>query len=47
MNPETCEHEWTNCDDSFDHEFGTERILYKLCEYCGATDEVEPYQEED
>lgn len=32
-----CDHEWEFCDDSFDHEFGTEVIRYWRCEKCGKT----------
>lgn len=32
-----CEHEWEFVDDSFDHEFGCERIHYWRCEKCEAT----------
>lgn len=37
-----CEdHEWKFRDDSFSHEFGTERVHYFECEICGATREAE------
>lgn len=29
-----CDHEWKTHDDSFDHEFGTEKIVYDECEHC-------------
>lgn len=29
--------EWEFCDDSFDHEFGTERVHYEQCRICNAT----------
>lgn len=38
-----CDHEWEPVDDSFDHEYGTERIVFERCELCGATREHEPY----
>lgn len=32
-----CDHEWERRDDSFDHEFGTERIPpYEKCLLCDA-----------
>lgn len=35
--PLECEHEWEYRDDSFDHEFGTERIPpYEKCLLCDA-----------
>lgn len=37
-----CDHDWKFQDDSFDHEFGTERVHYFLCETCGAVREMEP-----
>lgn len=33
---EPCDHDWDFHDDSFDHEFGTERVHYFVCEKCGA-----------
>lgn len=35
------DHDWKFQDDSFDHEFGTERVHYWQCERCGATREME------
>lgn len=33
---EPCDHDWQLCDDSFDHEFGTEQIPpYYECQKCG------------
>lgn len=40
-NEEECDHEWEFQDDSFDHEFGTERVHYWQCSECGATKPVE------
>ena len=42
------DHDWKHRDDSFEHEFGTERVWYFECERCGATREMEPgdYSEE-
>lgn len=37
-----CDHEWKLIDDSFDHEFGTETILYERCERCDEEREYEP-----
>lgn len=34
--------EWEMCDESFDHEFGTEQIHYEECRLCGATRALEP-----
>jgi len=31
------DHDLEVCDDSFDHEYGTERIQYMQCAVCGAT----------
>jgi len=40
-----CEHEWEYRDDSFDHEFGTEKIPpYEKCILC---DEVRNYEAPD
>lgn len=36
-----CDHEWKFVDDSFDHEFGRERIHYMRCEKCDATKDCE------
>ena len=32
----TCDHELTVIDDSFDHEFGTEECSHFECKKCGA-----------
>ncbi len=39
-----CDHDWKVVDDSFDHEYGTERIVFERCELCGAEREHEPYE---
>lgn len=39
-----CDHDWKVVDDSFDHEYGTERIVFERCELCGAQREHEPYE---
>jgi hypothetical protein len=35
------EHDWEEMDDSFDHEYGTEIILYDMCNVCGLQREAE------
>jgi hypothetical protein len=35
------EHDWEFIDDSFDHEYGTERIHYWRCRECGITRNTE------
>lgn len=35
-------HDWEFQDDSFDHEFGTERVHYWLCPTCECTRSMEP-----
>jgi hypothetical protein len=30
----TCEHSWDHIDDSFDHEFGTQKDECWVCEFC-------------
>lgn len=37
------DHSWELQDDSFDHEFGTERIIYWQCTDCGASKPVGPH----
>jgi hypothetical protein len=37
----TCDHEWETVDESFDHEFGTEIVVYDMCKVCEA---VTPYE---
>ena len=41
---ELCDHVWHTVDDSFDHEFGTEVIVYDECELCGKTRPHERYE---
>lgn len=31
-----CDHEWEVVDDSFDHEYGCERIVFERCRLCDA-----------
>ena len=44
VDPPDCDHEWKTVDDSFDHEFGTEIVVYDQCEKCGATRPHERYE---
>lgn len=37
-----CDHDWKLVDDSFDHEYGTEQIVFYRCELC---DEEREYDE--
>jgi len=37
-----CEHEWGVVDDSFDHEYGTEKIVFERCQKCDAEQKHEP-----
>lgn len=39
---EPCDHEWEVVDDSFDHEYGCEQIVFLRCELCGAETEYDP-----
>lgn len=43
---EECEHDWQFQDDSFDHEFGIEIIVYDECMTCGATRPHEPREQD-
>lgn len=36
-----CDHEWEVVDDSFDHEYGTEKIVFERCVLCDAEQEHE------
>jgi hypothetical protein len=40
----TCDHDWKVIDDSFDHEFGTERVVFERCEKCDAEQPHESYE---
>ncbi len=44
---EECDHDYEEIDDSFDHEFGTERIYYRRCKICDATTECEDFGDPD
>lgn len=37
-----CDHKWDVVDDSFDHEFGCEQIVFQRCELCGQSREYNP-----
>lgn len=41
---ESCDHDWRVVNDSFDHEFGTEQIVYQRCVKCDAERTHEPYE---
>jgi hypothetical protein len=45
--PQCWGHEWEVVDDSFDHEFGTEKMVYERCELCGATRDLPQTFEDD
>ena len=36
------EHEWEVIDDSFDHEFGCEVIVFERCQICNAERKYDP-----
>ena len=36
-----CDHEWKLIDDSFDHEYGTEQIVFYRCQLCDAEHEYD------
>ena len=44
---EPLDHEWEFQDDSFDHEYGTERVHYWRCVQCEAVREMEASDYED
>jgi len=37
-----CDHDWEVIDDSFDHEFGREVIVFERCQKCDAEREYDP-----
>ncbi len=46
--PEECDHDWELIDDSFDHEYGCEQILYYSCTKCyGEREYEEQYFDDD
>ena len=46
-NDKTCDHEWELVDDSFDHEFGCEQIVFMRCAVCDEEREYDPPQFDD
>jgi hypothetical protein len=38
---EVCDHDWDFVDESFDHEYGTERVHFWRCKLCDAEREME------
>jgi len=42
-----CDHDWKTEDQSFDHEFGTERVVFDQCQNCDETRENNPHEAED
>lgn len=40
------DHDWKFVDDSFDHEFGTERDFYYKCKHCNATKDPDEADDE-
>lgn len=43
----TCDHEWETIDDSFDHEYGCEQIVFQRCWLCDTEREYEPEHFDD
>ena len=39
-------HDWEYEDYSFDHEFGTEVIRYRICQKCGLMQDESEYDDE-
>lgn len=37
-----CDHDWEVVDESFDHEYGCERIVFERCRLCDAEQEHDP-----
>ena len=37
-----CDHDWRFRNDSFDHEYGCERVHFYECQRCGATKDAPP-----
>jgi len=44
---EECDHEWSVVNESFDHEYGTEIIVFERCDNCDAIREHDPPRFED
>jgi hypothetical protein len=47
LGPGDVDHDWEFQDDSFDHEYGTERVHYWRCACCGEERPMEPGDYED
>lgn len=41
------DHEWEVIDESFDHEYGTEKIVFERCSVCDAERMYEPQRFDD
>lgn len=39
---QACDHEWEVIDESFDHEYGTEIIVFERCSVCSAERDYNP-----
>lgn len=42
-----CDHEWEVVNDSFDHEYGCEVIVFERCQLCDAERDHEPMKFDD
>lgn len=42
-----CRDHWEVQDDSFNHEYGTQTVVYKLCPVCGLTVDYDHYDDDD
>ncbi len=51
LSPVACDeadgHTWQFVDDSFSHEFGTEKVQYFRCRHCSATREADYFDDYD
>lgn len=47
MTTEGCDHDWELIDESYDHEYGTETIIYYRCLLCNAEKDYEYERFED
>lgn len=41
----SCNHYYKRIDESFDHEFGTEQIIYYECAHCGKVTDNPPLED--
>jgi hypothetical protein len=41
------DHEWEMHDETFDHDYGAERVHYWRCATCGETKEIGPGDHDD